>query len=337
MFLLAASSSLLADFSYEESSRITGGAVAAAMKVAAVFSKQAREPMRSTVLLKGNRMAHINNTSGSIIDLDKETITNIDFQKKTWSVMTFAEMQRAMQQTVEKSKENAAKKSGDTGEQPNVDMQFKVSVNPTGQSRTVNGLATSERLMRVDMEMVDEKTGQKSTMVVTTDAWVTPKVPGYDELLEFYKKMAQKLAFVPGQMAMMARPNLAKGMTVMAKESGKLEGVPVYETIRMGGEGTQAQAGPPGEQPKQQTQQPSVGSALGGALGGRFGLGRKKQQQDPPPQQDSQPAADNSAAGLLLEMVKETGNFSSAPVDPAKFEAPAGFKQVKSEMPGRAR
>ena len=322
---------LLADFSYEENSRITGGALAGAMKVAAVFSKAAREPMRSQVAVKGNRMAHISSTHASIIDLDKETITSIDFQKKTWSVMTFADMQRAMEQASQKMRE---KKSGD---QPNADIQFKVSTNATGQSRTIGGMQTSERLMRIDMEMTDDK-GQKGTMVVTTDAWVAPKVAGYEEVLEFYKKLAAKLAFVPGQMGMMARPDLAKGMSVMAKESGKLEGIPVYETTRMGSEGLQAQAPAPGEQPKEQAKspQPSVGSALGGALGGRFGLGRKKQQpqQDPPPS-NSQSGAQNENAGMLMEMVRETSNFSAAPVDPAKFEPPAGFKQVQPERVGR--
>ncbi len=324
----ALTAALFADFSYDQNSRVTGGALAGALKVAAVFSKQAREPMRSSVALKGNRMAHISQSHASIIDLDKETITNIDLQKKTWSVMTFAEMQQAIEQAAEKMKQKQADK-------PKAEMNFKVSVDSTGQTKDINGMATRERLMRLEMEMSDDK-GQKGTMLVTTDAWVAPKVPGYDELLQFYQKMAAKLAWTPNQMGMAARPDLAKGMAAMAKEAGKLEGTPVYETIRMGGEGLQAQAPAPGEQPKQQqSQQPSVGSALGGALGGRFGLGRKKQQ----PQQDStaasQPPAQNQNAGMLLEMVTETSNFSTAPVDPSKFDVPAGFKQVQADSHAR--
>src|SRR5215467_343004 len=121
---------LRADFSYEENSRITGGAVMAAMKVAAVFSKQAREPMRSTVAVKGDRMVNLGPTHASIIDLNKETITSIDFQKKTYSVMTFAEMQQAMQQMAEKMKEK----------QPDADMKFKVSVDNTGQTKDIGGM-----------------------------------------------------------------------------------------------------------------------------------------------------------------------------------------------------
>jgi hypothetical protein len=323
--LFAMTASILpADFSYEQNARITGGALAGAMKVAAVFSKQAREPIRSTIAVKGDRMLHLSATHASIIDLNKETITSIDFQKKTWSVMTFAEMEQAMRQMSEKMKEK----------QSDADMKFKVSVNPTGQTKDINGMPAKEMIMKLEMEMTDPKTGQQGSMIVTTDMWLAPKVPGYDEIRQFYQKMAAKIAWMPGQTMGMGRPDIAKGMVEITKEAGKLDGMPVYETIRMGGNGTEAQAAAPGAQPKQQ-QQPSAGSALGSALGGRLGLGRKKkpsdeQQQAPP--SDAQQQGQGDAAGLLLEMVTETSNFSPAPVDAAKFEVPAGFKQVQPEM-----
>jgi hypothetical protein len=314
---------LWADFSYEENSRITGGAVMAAMKVAAVFSKQAREPMRSTVAVKGDRMVNLGPTHASIIDLNKETITSIDFQKKTYSVMTFAEMQQAMQQMAEKMKEK----------QPDADMKFKVSVDNTGQTKDIGGMPAKEALLKMETEITDQKSGQTSKMVVTTDMWLVPKVPGYEELVAFRKRMAEKISWMPGQTGMMARPDLAKGMVEITKESGKLDGIPVYQTVRMGGDGTQAQAAPPGQEakPQQQSQQPSAGAALGNALGGRFGLGRKKKQEEQQPPPDAQGQQANQP-GLMMEVVTESSGFSAAPVDPAKFEVPAGFKQVESDM-----
>ncbi|MGH9721313.1 MAG: hypothetical protein ACRD8O_13950, partial [Bryobacteraceae bacterium] len=74
---------LFADFSYEQKSQITGGAMAGAVKFVGVFSKELREPMVSTVLLKGNRLANITKRSTSIIDLDAETFTEINHEKKT--------------------------------------------------------------------------------------------------------------------------------------------------------------------------------------------------------------------------------------------------------------
>src|SRR5258708_10658821 len=88
---------LLADFSYEQSTKMTGGALMPMMKLAGAFSKQAREPIQSNVAIKGNRMLHSSKDHAEVIDLDSETVTSIDLQKKTYSVMTFAEMTQAME------------------------------------------------------------------------------------------------------------------------------------------------------------------------------------------------------------------------------------------------
>src|ERR1700704_952159 len=83
---------LLADFSYDQTTKMTGGAMMGMMKIAGAFSKQVREPVQTTVLVKGNHMAHSSKDHAQIIDLDSETITEVNFQKKQYSVMTFAEM-----------------------------------------------------------------------------------------------------------------------------------------------------------------------------------------------------------------------------------------------------
>ncbi|MEO7652622.1 MAG: hypothetical protein ABIZ80_19355, partial [Bryobacteraceae bacterium] len=123
---------LFADFSYEQSSQMTGGALAGMMKIAGAFSKQAREPIRTSVAIKGNRMASISSMHTSIIDLDKETFTEINPQKKTYSVMTFAEMAEAMQRMAEKM--NQPDKSD------KAEMDFKVSVKETGETKQIAGL-----------------------------------------------------------------------------------------------------------------------------------------------------------------------------------------------------
>ena len=99
-------SCLLADFSYEQSSQMTGGIMAGAMKVMGAFSKQMREPIKSTVAVKGDRMANITSTHVSIIDLAKETITDVDLQKKTYYVMTFAEMAKMMEEASQKMQQS---------------------------------------------------------------------------------------------------------------------------------------------------------------------------------------------------------------------------------------
>jgi hypothetical protein len=145
----------------------------------------------------------------------------------------------------------------------------------------------------------------------------------------------------------MSSPEASRNMGELYKEIGKLDGIPVLQTISMGGPGqpgsgdASAQPAGGGQQQQQQQQQqqpaarPSLGGALGGALGGRFGLGKKKQQQDDQAstgqqsqQQPQQQATGNP--GSLMEATTEMSGFSSDPVDDSAFAVPAGFKKVEN-------
>ncbi|MEO8129001.1 MAG: hypothetical protein ABI822_17995, partial [Bryobacteraceae bacterium] len=161
-----ASTAVYADFSYDQNSKITGGALAGMMKMAGAFSKAAREPMNSTVMVKGDRMAHVGANHISIIDLKSETITDIDPAKHSYSVITFADMAKAMQQLSDKM---AAK-----GKQEGADMKMKASVKETGEKKMVSGFNTKEVVLTIEMEMADPKSGEKGTMAVVSDMWLAP-------------------------------------------------------------------------------------------------------------------------------------------------------------------
>ena len=318
--LTLASGPLLADFTYQETSTITGGMVASMMKVAGVFSKQAREPIQSTVSVKGDRMVHRTQNRASVIDLSTQTITTVDFQKKTYSVMTFDEMKQALEQMQERMKKN------DQGQ-----MSFKVEANATGKTKQAAGFDCKEMILKMTLEATDEKSGQKGGMVITTDMWIAPAVPGYQEVRNFYRRMAEKLAWTPGGNMFMANPDAAKGMAEVYKEVAKLDGVPVQQNISMGGQGdpNAPQSQPQQQQQQQQADRPSIG----GMLGGRFGLGKKKTSSDtPPPADSSAQGGSNAAAGSLLQMTTELSSFSASGVDDGQFAVPAGFKKVEPDM-----
>jgi len=324
LFIVAACLPAFGDFSYDQTSKITGGAMAGMMKFAGAFSKQAREPIVTTVAVKGNRMVHASQHHASVIDLDAETITEINFDKKTYSVMTFAQMKQMMDEMSQKMQSSDAQKA---------DVQFKVSAKDTGEKKTIAGYDTHEMILTIEMEGTDQQTGNKGGMVMTSDMWIAPKASGYGEISDFQKRMAKKLDWTPSSMGMMgARPDMAKGMAELAKESSKLNGMPVYQVVKMGvhaeGQPQSGQQAAP-QQQEQQADKPSLGGLLGGRLGG---FGRKKKSQDDS-QGDGSAAPQNSgdASGSLMEMTTEMGGFSSAPVDAAKFEIPSGFKQVEPE------
>lgn len=320
--LLLAASLLPADFTYQETTTITGGAMQGMLKVASVFSKQLREPMKATVSIQGNRMAHRGNNAASIIDLDSQTITNIDLQKKTYSVMTFEQMKQVMEDAAKKMQQNKKDSS---------DITWKVSASSTGKAKQIAGFDAKEMLVKMTMEGTDQKSGQKGGMDIVMHNWLAPGVPGYAEVRDFQRKMAEKLNWAPGGNMFMSRPDVAKGMADAAKEMSKLDGTPVLTTMAMGPTGTvnensgQAAADAP---PAKQQEKSSLGGALGGALGGKFGLGRKK---DPPPQEQQAPSGGSQSASLL-EMTTEYSGFSTGAADPSLFEVPAGFKKVDSDL-----
>jgi hypothetical protein len=198
------------------------------------------------------------------------------------------------------------------------------------------------------MQGTDQKSGAKGGMDITTDSWIAPKVAGYDEVRDFYRRMAEKLGWVPGAGVMLNRPDIQKGMAEIYKEGSKLDGIPVLQIVRMGGnmegmpqnpDDRQRETSSSSSSSSSSAPPTSVGGAIGSALGGRFGLGgRKKNQQQEKPAETSGGASQtpsNSAPGSLMEMTMELTNYSSAPVDSGIFAVPAGFKQTEPELGGR--
>jgi hypothetical protein len=223
-------SPMLADFSYQEKSTVTGGAVAGIMKVAGVFSKAAREPIETTVAVKGDRMANRSDRHASIIDLGAQTITQIDLKKKTYSVMTFEQMKAMLEQMQQRMKQN-----------PNAgQMSFKVSANKTSNRKTIDGMAATELILKMEMQGTDQQTGEQGGMAITTDLWVAPAASGYAEVRGFHRRLAEKLNWAPGGNMFMSNPQVSEGMAEVAKEMSKLDGMPVFETLSMG---TDASAG----------------------------------------------------------------------------------------------
>ena len=131
--LAAAPISLRADFTYTETTQMTGGSMLGLMKMAGAFSRQARqagEPIVSTVAIKGNRMVHINPDHTEIIDLDAETITSIDTVRRQYTVMTFEQMKQQIEAAAAKMKEQQEKSAASAPQQQQpstTDIKFQRS------------------------------------------------------------------------------------------------------------------------------------------------------------------------------------------------------------------
>jgi hypothetical protein len=320
--LFISCATLRADFSYQETTQMTGGALVSILRLGGPFTRKAREPIVSTVLIKGNRMATLGKENSTIIDLDKETITEIDLKKKNYSVVTFAQMRQAMDDAMAKAQ--AQQKKRKTEPQGNVEAKLKVSAKATGKTKAVEKRNAKEMVITIDLEATDKDTGNSGSMTVIEDAWIAT-VPGYEQVKAFHQKMAQKLAreFQPELSRMaMSDPRMMQGMSAAAKEMSKVSGVPV-ETVMKMGTGITVDT----TDPDSGKQGPSVRDAITSSLP----FGRKKKDPEPEPKQDQK----QSGPALLLQMTTDMGDFSTSAVDLAKFDVPAGFKQVNSDLVAR--
>lgn len=338
--LMVAAPLAFADFSYDSTTSITGGALIGVMKMAGAFSKDARkalEPMTTITIVKGNRMMTRTSDSTQVVDLDRETITHLDFTKRTYSVMTFAEMKQALEDMAKKMNQRGG------GADP-AEMQFEIKMRDTGQQRTISGSPAHEVIMTMKLQGQDAKSGQKGGLDMTNDMWVAPGIPGYAEARDFQMRMAQKLNWTPGGNPMLNRPDVQRAMAEMAKNGGKLDGMVMQASIQMSGamEGMPATSTRQGGSSQTNSAPPvSVSEALGSALGGRLGLGglgRKKKEQQPAA--DTSGAGDtgaSSASGNLIEMSTQVTRFSASPVDASQFEVPAGFTQMQENPLGQRR
>ncbi|MBS1823595.1 MAG: hypothetical protein JST61_16770 [Acidobacteria bacterium] len=346
LLLCALPTALHADFSYTETTQITGGAVIGMMKAVGVFSKQARqatEPIVSTVTIKGNREVRSNSLHTEIVDLDKETITTIDHQKKQYTTMTFQQMKQQIQDAMNRAKEQ--KQTEANGSQPDADMSFDVKVRNTGVTKDIEGINASEAILSLAMNATDKKSGQTGSLALTNDMWMAPEVPGYNEVRDFQRRFAEKMGEVfsgsinPAMLA--SQPGAGKAMADMVKEMSKLKGLPVQQVMRMGTtvDGTPLPAASEAPLPQvKSAEMPSAGqvakdsaasaitSSLG--LGGFGGFGKKKKAAEAAPAENADKANAPTWA-VLVESTTQMAGFSQAPVEPSKFDIPAGYKQME--------
>src|SRR5712692_10043120 len=252
--LAASCAALRADFTYQQTTQMTGGALFEMMKTLGPLARQAREPNVSTVIVKGNRMATVRKDQIQVMDLDKETITEIDTAKKQYSVMTFAQMKEAMQNAMARAQQQQQKQKSAP---QNADLNFKVSAKATGQTKTINGVSAREVVLDMVTEATDKDSGKTGGMNISIDNWLGT-VPGYAEVQAFYRKMGEKMGYAFGsgmaQMPMMS-PETLKGFEAAGKEMAKVEGFPVESIMKMYGSGDGSDLGAQLQNARQQQQQ----------------------------------------------------------------------------------
>jgi hypothetical protein len=355
---------LFADFQYTESTKISGGSLMSMMKIAGTFSKEARrigEPVVSSVYVSGNRMARVASDTTEIVDLDRETVTHIDHQKKQYYTITFQQMkeqlEEAQREAALRQKEHPQPEQPKSEPAPNTtDVKFNVAVRNTGAEKQFSGLDTHESILTLTVQATDKNSGQSGNIAMSNDLWLTPEIPGYQEVRDFQIRYARKLGDVYGSvtapivasMRQQMKPGSTQGLGEMAKEVSKLKGVPIYTVMRMGStvDGTPLPAASEAPLPAsdQNADMPSKGdmakqgassaannaiaSKLGGFGGMLGGFGHKKKDTPPPADDASTQQQQQPTSMVMMETISEMSGFSSDPVDPSHFRPPNGYLQI---------
>ena len=359
-----------ADFKYTQQSKVTGGALVSMTKTLGVFSKNARqltEPQISSTMVKGNRLRQERATGEvEIIDLDGRRFIRIDPAKKIYSTMTFDEFRAALQRAQERAKEEQAKAMKDHPQAQNIKLVPKFDAQATGATREILGLTANEMKMNMQMEIQSDDPKVKQQMQSASysfnaDSWMAPSAPGYDEMREFYLKLAKELDWLPGTMAgmtgmTMVNPQMGPAMEEFRKNAIKVKGMPMLQYVSFGiaatgvqnaqGSGQTAQGGaqtqtPPATQSQDNSVPTSAKDAIGKSLGSVFGgFGKKKKQDQPPPAQNASTSASGSGSApgqpttvsnSMMDMTIEVTSFSNGSLDKSLFEIPAGYTQVPQD------
>ena len=330
IFVVSLGSSLSADVRTDQRVKFQlGGAIG---KIVNIFGgKGARDGVTSVVAVKGNRKATMSDSNGQIIDLSEEKIYDLDIKKKTYTVTTFDELRRRMEEARRDAEKNAEReKPGEPSKPAEKDPNAKeyevdFDMKNTGATRSINGFDTKQTVVTITVREKGKTLNEAGGLVMTTDLWNAPNAPSTKDLAEFDMKYAQKLygPMVVGAsaqdmaMAMALYPQIKPALDKMRAEGTKVEGTAILTEIRMEavppGAANQTAAAAPAPEPEQKK------GRFGGVMGGLKKMaeaGKGSGSNDKPERA--------MIMTTSVEMLKLTTD-----VDAASVAMPAGFTEKK--------
>jgi hypothetical protein len=237
------------------------------------FVSTPKDGVTSTVAVKGNRMARLNDSTGQIIDLTEEKIYDLDIKKKEYKVTTFAEMKQRLAEAranMEKQARDMPQQEKNELEQAGKQLEFTVDVRETGQRKTIAGHDTREVVLAIIGHEKDKTVEESGGFIMTNTMWLGPRVAAMDEIGAFHMRYFQAVygeafAMDPQQTAGLAAmfPSFGKMAQQMQDEGRKLEGTPLqssttFESVKSAAEMSAASQGRSG------------GGGIGGMLARRM-------------------------------------------------------------------
>jgi hypothetical protein len=319
---LSAIPALHADVKTEQKNLVTfGGMLGRMMNL--FGGRAAKEGTVATDAVSADRtMTATTDTTGRIIDLKEEKIYDLDMRKKTYTVTTFDELRKKIEESEAKAKADAAKApKQDQPETQGKQMEIDFDVKNTGQTKTINGFDTREVVMTVTAREKGKKLEDGGGMVMTVDSWLTKSQPALKEISDFdrryYQKLLSPVVQVDAQQlatAMAMMPGLKEAFARVNRETPDgtaIQSTTTAEAVKSAEQMTQEQSGAAGSDQSPPT---SVGGALGGLMRRRAQANAEKNGNNP--------------RTTVMTISNEVLTISTS-VTPADVAIPPGFKLSK--------
>ena len=330
--LVLSSYSLRADVRADEKGHVEFAGMLGRM-VNMFGGKAAREGVASSVAVKGDRRARMNDVTGQIVDLSEEKVYDLDLKKKSYKVTTFAELRRRFEEAQKKAEADAQKESGKSGEKPAAadpnakQVEIDFDVKNTGAKKAINGFDTHETVVTITVREKGKTLEQGGGMVMTTDMWLAPTIAAMKEIADFEMRFAKQVYGTsignvsPEQMAaaMAMYPMMKQAMGKMTSEGGKIEGTAIQTTTTMDSVKSAEQIAEEAKSSEGGDSKSSTPASVGGLLGGFAKKMAAKKAGG-----DDAAKARATVMTITTEVLKVVTDVTAADV-----AVPAGFKENK--------
>ncbi|HET7754921.1 MAG TPA: hypothetical protein VFK85_13515 [Anaeromyxobacteraceae bacterium] len=321
-------------------------------KVANFFTGGEPKPETTTVAATASRKVSMSRSTGEIVDLDEGAVYHLDLKSGTYTKMTFdalreqvaAARRRAAAEGAQANPEpRAGKKPGDPAQDDLLrNLEITVDVNSTGRTRTINGFATREVVMRIAAHERGSTLEKSGGLALTSTMWTAKKIAALKEVDAFDQRFARKLAGVvfagassstdsaaASSAAAAANPMLQDVLVRMRTEGEKMEGTPILTTTKVElvpsaeqvAELRKQQAAE--AQARRERSRPNPKKGLGGMLGGIVTQAVEKKVEE----RFDKPA-DDSVNATIFTMTDEVVSISTD-VSAADLAMPAGLRRVR--------
>lgn len=270
--------------------------LASGLTVRADFSYVAtRKPAGDQVTkhyLKGQKLKIDSGGTATVIDCDAQTVTTIDNHAKTYAVTKFSDL-------------------GDVLKQSNVDM--KVDLHKTGQTRNINGYNASQVVMTMDIEMPQaQKPGMKMHMEM--EMWVSADVPGSQELHAFNEKNRGRFPW--SALGSGGNSGMQKAMADVQRKVAEMNGVPLLQVVKVKPAAGDAQAAQMQQSMAQARARLEEMQKQGGPQAAAAAQALARMGTPPP-----------GSTGSLFEVTMESSDFSTAAIPDSVFAIPEGYQK----------